>query len=171
MSEVIGNRIYCTSPSSGYVQAQTVCPFKPAATKRGFLVRKGFIVENASVNIFDVTYWEGLIMDGTLIPLVDSTVSDVTANPQVVTVGIREYKISDGESAFSFRPSVAYCQLEEYAKLESNDSLYDLFVITEADQILGIYDGANDTFAPISVNSIDVRSKNIVLMVQVRMVF
>lgn len=158
---IINGVIYCDSPGDQYIQGKNECSFKPSATKRAFFWKKGEVIDNPSVNLSDLTYWESKIQDGTLVPIVDSTVSDITPNPQVATVGIREYKISDGESAFSFRPSVVACQLEEYAKLESNSSQYDLFIIQENNQIIGKYDSVADTFAPISLNSIDVRSKNI----------
>lgn len=158
----LDERFFCDSAADQFIGTVVDCPFKPSATKRLFLVKKGVVIENASANLNDITYWEGLISSGDVVPLPDGVFVDVSQNPQEGTVGIRTVKISDGETVFSYKSSLVPCLLESLSKLESNISSYNMLIITEIDQMIGKYDGDLDEVYPLKVNSIDVRSKPLV---------
>lgn len=158
----LDDRFFCEATADQFIQTVVDCPFKPSATKRVFFAKKGFSITTASTNLNSLTYWEGLVASGDIVPLPDGVFVDVSQNPQEGTVGIRTVKISDGETAFSYKSSLVPCLLDALSKLESNTSAYDMFIITEIDQLIGKYDGDNDVIYPLRVNSIDVRSKPLV---------
>lgn len=159
---MLEDRFFCPTASGGFVGTVVDCPFKPSATKRLFLAKKGFTIPEAKDNLNLISFWEEAIKAGDVVPLPDGVFTDVSQNPQEGTVGIRTVKISDGETAFSFKSSLVPCLLEQLSALQSNNSAYDMFIVTEIDQLLGKYSADDNIIYPIKVNSIDVRSKPIV---------
>lgn len=158
----IDNRFFCDAATAGFVTTRVDCAFKPSETKRMYLVKKGVIIETASTNLNNVDYWEDLIAKGDVIPLPDGVFVDVTPNPQEGTIGTKTIKLSDGETAFSFKGSFVSCLVREFAKLESNNSAYDMVILTALNEMIAKYDPDQDIIYPIPVNSIDVRSKPLV---------
>ena len=155
----LDDRFFCDASNVGLVTTRVDCSFKPAETKRVFFARKGFIIETASTNLNNLEWWEAAIADGNIIPIEDGVFVDVTPNPQEGTVGTKTIKISDGETAVSYKGSFVSCLVRQLNKLESNSSPYDMFVITAIPELIGKYDPEQVTITPIQINSIDVRSK------------
>lgn len=158
----IDNRFFCDASSAGFVTTLVECAFKPSETKRMYLAKKGTVIENASTNLNSVDYWENLIATGAVIPLPDGVFVDVTPNPQEGTIGTKTIKLSDGETAFSFKGSFVSCLMPQFTKFESNNSAYDMFIFTALNEMIAKYDPNEDKIYPIPVNSIDVRSKPLV---------
>lgn len=155
----LDDRFFCTPQTAGYITTLVDCAFQPAETKRVFLVKKGFVVEDASDNLNSLSFWENAIASGDVIVLPDGAFVDVTTNFQEGTIGTKTIKISDGETMVSYQGSFVACQVQQFELLENNQSLYDMFIVTAVSEIIGKYDPDADTFSPIQINSIDVRSK------------
>ena len=160
----LNKRFFCDAVTDELITSFVQCAFKPAETKRAFLVRKGFKIDNPGLNINFLSFWENAIAAGDVIPLPDGVFVDVTQNPQEGTIGTKTIKLSDGETAVSYQASLPPCLLSQLARLESNSSPYDVFFITAIPQLIGRYyiaenEGGEDVIYPIVLNSIDVRSK------------
>lgn len=157
---MLTDRFFCEGINE-YVGTFVYCPFEPSATKRPFFVKKGFFIPDASTNLNDSAWWDSQIAAGYVVPLPDGVFTDLAQNFQEGTVGIKTIKISDGESVVSYKSSMYVCLLNQVAKLNANNSMYDIFPVNELGQLLGKYDAENDAIYPLTVNSIDVRSKYI----------
>ena len=155
----IENRFFCDAVSDELITTRVDCAFKPAETKRAFLALKGFLIETASENLNDPIWWENAIKNGYIVPLPDGVFVDVSQNPQEGTVGTKTIKLSDGETSVSYQASLTPCLVSQLSRLEANNSAYDIFFITAIPQLIGKYDADLDAIYPLTVNSIDVRSK------------